>query len=62
MFILMQFKQSMLYDIDPSLENMSEEGQKKWNDVSGRVMYAGMLITNQLEGALNMIIEATYPG
>ncbi|KAM0794095.1 hypothetical protein BDR22DRAFT_718717 [Usnea florida] len=53
---------SMLYNVEPTLENMSEEGEKKWNDVSGRAVYAGMLITNQMEGALDMMTEATYPG
>lgn len=52
----------MLYNVDPELENMSEEEEEKWNDVSGRAVYAGMLITNQMEGALDMMTEATYPG
>ena len=52
----------MLYNVDPSLEDMSEAEQEKWNDVRGRAMYAGMLITNQLEGALDLMTEATYRG
>ena len=52
----------MLYNIDPTLSNLSAEETEEWNDVSGRAIYAGMLITNQMEGALEMMTESAYPG
>ena len=52
----------MLYNVDPTLSELSGEENEKSNDVSGRAVYAGMLITNRLEGALDIMTESTYPG
>lgn len=52
----------MLYNVDPTLEDLSEKENGNWNDVRGRSVYAGMLITNKMKGALDMMTEATYPG
>ena len=52
----------MLYNVDPTLSNLSRKENEEWNDVRGRAMYAGMLITNQMKGALDMMTESTYPG
>lgn len=52
----------MLYKVDPTLEDLSEEENESWNDVRGRSVYAGMLITDQMKGALDMMTESTYPG
>ena len=52
----------MLYNVDPTLSDLSEEENEKWNDVRGRAIYGGMLITNQMKGALDMMTESTYPG
>ena len=54
--------QSMLYNTDPTLEGLSAKEEEKWDDVRGRANYAGMLITNQLKGALDMMTEYAYPG
>ena len=52
----------MLYNVDPTLEDVSEEEGDGWNDVRGRAVYAGMLITDRMKGALDMMTESTYPG
>ncbi len=52
----------MLYNVDPTLEDVSEEEGDAWNDVRGRAVYAGMLITDRMKGVLNMMTESTYPG
>ena len=52
----------MLYKVDPTLKDLSEKENGEWNDVRGRAVYAGMLITNQMKGALEMMTESTYPG
>lgn len=52
----------MLYNVPPTLTDLSEDEKENWNDVRGRAIYAGMLITNQMKGALDMMTEATYPG
>lgn len=52
----------MLYNVDPTLKDLSEKENEDWNDVGGRAVYAGMLITNQMKGALDMMTESTYPG
>ena len=54
--------QGMLYDIDPTLSNLSGKENEDWNDVRGRAVFAGMLITNQMKGALDMMTESAYPG
>lgn len=56
------FLQGMLYNVDPTLQDLSEEENEKWNDARGRSVYAGMLITDQMKGALDMMTESTYPG
>lgn len=52
----------MLYNIDPMLSDLSKKENEDWNDVRGRAVYAGMLITNKMKGALDMMTESTYPG
>lgn len=52
----------MLYNIDPTLSDLSEKENEDWNDVRGRAVYACMLITNKMKGALDMMTESTYPG
>ena len=52
----------MLYHVDPTLSNLSGKENEGWNDVRGRAIYAGMLITNQMKGALDMMTESAYPG
>ena len=52
----------MLYHVDPTLTNLSGKENENWNDVRGRAIYAGMLITNQMKGALDMMTESTYTG
>lgn len=52
----------MLYNVDPTLEDVSEEDGDGWNDVRGRAVYAGMLITDWMKGVLDMMTESTYPG
>lgn len=52
----------MLYQVPPTLTDLSEDEKDNWNDVRGRAVYAGMLITDQMKGALNMMTESTYPG
>lgn len=54
--------QGMLYNVPPSLTDLSEQEKENWNDVRGRAIYAGMLITDQMKGALDMMTESTYPG
>lgn len=53
---------SMLYNVDPTLEDLSEKDNENWNDAHGRAVYAGMLITNKMKGALDLMTESTYPG
>ena len=52
----------MLYNIDPTLSDLSKKENEDWNDVRGRAVYAGMLITNKMKGALDMMTQSTYPG
>lgn len=52
----------MLYNVDPTLKSLSKKEEETWNDVRGRAVYAGMLITDQMKGALDMMTEFTYPG
>ena len=52
----------MLYHVDPTLTSLSGKENEEWNDVRGRAMYSAMLITNQMEGALDMMTESIYPG
>ena len=52
----------MLYRVNPSLEGLSETEEENWNDVRGRAIYSGMLITDQMKGALDTMTESTYPG
>lgn len=52
----------MLYRVPPTLTDLDEDEKDNWNDVRGRAVYAGMLITDQMKGALNMMTESTYPG
>ena len=52
----------MLYNVDPTLSNLSKKENEEWNDVRGRAVYAGMLITDQMKGALDMMTESVYPG
>lgn len=52
----------MLYNIDPTLSDLSEKENEDWNDVRGRAVYAGMLIANRMKGALDTMTESTYPG
>ena len=49
----------MLYNVDPTLSGNQNDD---WDDVRGRAVYAGMLIANKMEGALDMMTESTYPG
>ena len=52
----------MLYRVPPTLTDLDEDERDNWNDVRGRAVYAGMLITDQMKGALDMMTESTYPG
>lgn len=52
----------MLYRVPPTLTDLSKDEKDNWNDVRGRAVYAGMLITDQMKGALDMMTESTYPG
>ena len=52
----------MLYRVNPTLEGLSEKEEENWNDVRGRAIYSGMLITDQMKGALDTMTESTYPG
>lgn len=52
----------MLYNIDPTLSDLSEKENQDWNDVRERAVYAGMLITDKMKSALDMMTESTYPG
>lgn len=54
--------QSMLYHVDPTLRKLSRNEKEAWNDVRGRAVYSGMLITDQMKGAQDMMTESLYPG
>ena len=52
----------MLYRVDPTLEDLSAKESDEWDDVRGRAVYAGMLITDEMKGALDVMTETVYPG
>ena len=54
--------QGYLYNISPSLENLSKKEKETWNQATGRAAFSKALITDQMPGMLDQIMERTYPG
>ena len=52
----------MVHKVDPTLENLSKSDGKQWTEAVERATFSGMLITDQMKGALDQMTEQTYPG
>lgn len=50
-----------MYNVNPTLQNLSKKEKETWEDAVGRATFAKMLIHDNKHGALNMITEAAYP-
>ncbi|KAL8794212.1 MAG: hypothetical protein Q9195_003166 [Heterodermia aff. obscurata] len=51
-----------LFNISPSLENLTEKEAETWDEATGRAAFSKALITDQIPGMLDQMIEQTYPG
>ena len=55
-------RQSMVLQVNPTLEGLSAKEKETWKDAQERSVYASMLIRDEMKGALDMMTEQTYPG
>ena len=54
--------QGYLYNIPPSLQNLAEKQKETWEEATGRAAFSKALITDQMPGMLDQLMESTYPG
>ena len=59
--VLNYILQSQLYNVDPTRENPSARDEEAWSDVVGRSQMIKMLILDTNKGALDKMMESTYP-
>ena len=45
----------------PSLENLSKKEKETWDEATGRASFSEALITDQMPGMLDQMMERTYP-
>ncbi|MCJ1376476.1 hypothetical protein MMC20_007719 [Loxospora ochrophaea] len=50
-----------LYQVDPTLKDLSRQEKEQWNDAVGRTVLAQELLLDTKPGALNTMTESTYP-
>lgn len=54
--------QGYIHHILSSLENLTEEEEETWVEAKGRAGFSKVLITDQMPGVLDQMIEQAYPG
>ena len=54
--------QGYLYNVPPSLENLARKEKETWDEATGRAAFSKALITDQMPGMLDQMMERTYPG
>lgn len=54
--------QGYLYNIPPSLENLARKEKETWDEATGRAAFSKALITDQMPGMLDQMMERAYPG
>ncbi|KAL9003364.1 MAG: hypothetical protein Q9188_003758 [Gyalolechia gomerana] len=50
-----------MYNVNPTLQNLSKKEKETWQDAVGRASFAKMLILDTQPGMLDMMTETTYP-